>query len=68
MREYNLGTIEQQKPVFISNLLTQEESQKILKVLTKYNDCFAWDYTKMPGLDKKVVEHKLPIKPGFKPF
>jgi hypothetical protein len=22
----------------------------------------------MPGLDRSIVEHRLPIKPGFKPY
>jgi hypothetical protein len=22
----------------------------------------------MPGLDRSIVEHQLPIKPGFKPY
>ncbi|XP_021801683.1 uncharacterized protein LOC110745843 [Prunus avium] len=28
-------------------------------------DCFAWHYHEMPGLDRKLVEHKLPIKEGY---
>jgi hypothetical protein len=29
---------------------------------------FAWDYTKMPGLTRELVEHWLPIKSGFRPY
>jgi len=36
-------------------------------LLKEYKDCFAWDYTKMPGLDRSIVEHRLPIKSGFRP-
>jgi hypothetical protein len=28
-------------------------------------DYFAWDYTEMLGLDRGLVEHRLPIKQGF---
>jgi hypothetical protein len=31
-------------------------------------DCFAWDYTEMPGLSRELVEHVLPIKRGLRPF
>ncbi|KAK1629977.1 hypothetical protein QYE76_004292 [Lolium multiflorum] len=31
-------------------------------------DCFAWDYTEMPGLDRSIIEHRLPLKKGFRPF
>jgi hypothetical protein len=37
-------------------------------MLKEYKDCFAWDYSEMPGLDRSIVEHRLPIKPGFKPY
>ena len=36
--------------------------------MKEFKDCFAWDYTEMPGLDREVVEHRLPIKPEFHPF
>ncbi|CAL9011340.1 unnamed protein product [Prunus brigantina] len=30
-------------------------------------DCFAWHYHEMPGLDRELVEHKLPIKDCYLP-
>jgi hypothetical protein len=36
--------------------------------LKEYFDCFAWNYNEMSGLSRDFVEHKLPIKPGFKPY
>jgi hypothetical protein len=29
---------------------------------------FAWDYTKMPGLTRELIKHRLPIKAGFRPY
>ena len=40
----------------------------MIALLKEYRDCFAWDYTKMPGLDRSIVEHRLPLKKGFWPF
>jgi hypothetical protein len=37
-------------------------------LLKEYSDCFAWDYIEMPGLDRSIVEHRLPLKKGFWPF
>jgi hypothetical protein len=37
-------------------------------MLKEFMDCFAWDYTEMPGLSRELVEHVLPIKRGFRPF
>jgi PhoPQ-activated pathogenicity-related protein len=41
---------------------------KIIELLLEYFDYFAWSYTNMPGLSQELVEHRLPIEPGFKPF
>jgi hypothetical protein len=30
--------------------------------------CFAWDYSEMPGLIRELVEHRVPIKAGFRPY
>jgi hypothetical protein len=29
---------------------------------------FAWNYNEMPGLSRDLVEHRLPIKPSFRPY
>jgi hypothetical protein len=34
----------------------------------EYSNCFSWDYTEIPGLDKSIIEHRLPLKKGFRPF
>lgn len=68
LEEVNLGTVENPKLVFISKLLLAETRMALIGLLTSYKDYFAWDYTKLFGLDRDLVEHYLPIKPGFKPF
>jgi hypothetical protein len=40
----------------------------MVALLKEYADCFAWDYTEMPGLDRRIVKHRLPLKSGFRPF
>lgn len=40
-------------------------SKKKLKILTTYKERLAWDYREMSELDRKLVEHKLPIKHGL---
>jgi hypothetical protein len=40
----------------------------MIALLKEYSDCFAWDYMEMPGLDRSIVEHRLPLKKGFRPF
>ena len=66
--EVNLGTKEEPRVTFISGHLGSDEFTKMLEVLKKYKDCFAWSYIELPGLNWKLVEHKLPIKSGFEPY
>lgn len=40
----------------------------MVALLKEFRDSFAWDYDEMPGLDRKLIEHRLPIKEGFKPY
>ncbi|KAM1052732.1 hypothetical protein ACFX2J_000318 [Malus domestica] len=63
----DLGTEEDPKPIQISGLLGVDDRAKIICLLQEFKDCFAWHYTEMPGLDSALVEHRLPIKEGYKP-
>ena len=42
--------------------------EQIISPLQEFKDCFAWNYYEMSGLDRRLVEHHLPIKPEFHPF
>jgi hypothetical protein len=69
LEEIDIGDGDKLRPTFISANLDSSFRDGLIKLLLKeYKDCFAWDYSKMPGLDRSIVEHRLPIKPGFKPY
>jgi hypothetical protein len=38
------------------------------ELLKDYVDCFTLNYHEMPGLSQNLVEHRLPIKSGFRPY
>lgn len=67
MVEVNPGTADKPRTTKISGLLAETKREQLTALITKYKDCFAWDYHEMPGLSRKLVEHRLPIKEGFKP-
>jgi DNA modification methylase len=52
---------------FISANLDSSFREELIKLLKEYKDCFAWDYSEMPGSYRSIVQHRLPIKPGFRP-
>ena len=66
--EVNLGTKEEPRPTFVSGLLELKLKAEIIELLVEFKDCFAWSYHEMPGLDRRLVEHRLPILKGFKPY
>jgi hypothetical protein len=47
--------------------LDSDFREELIKLLKEYKDCFAWDYSEMPRLDRSIVEHRLPIS-GFRPY
>ncbi|KAJ4748743.1 Reverse transcriptase family protein [Rhynchospora pubera] len=67
LKEINLGTKENPKPTFISTSLPQEMQDELTKLLREYQDCFAWSYSEMPGLDPAVAVHKLKIDKELRP-
>jgi hypothetical protein len=60
------GTIPQ--PTFVNKNLDPLFKSDLIKLLKEYIDCFAWNYNEMPGLSHDLVEHRLPIKPSFRPY
>lgn len=61
LEEIDLGDGVEKRPTYISTKVRSPMKAKLIAVLTEFKDCFAWDYNKMPGLSRGIVEHLLPI-------
>jgi hypothetical protein len=68
LEEVDIGYGDKPRPIFISKKLDTSLREPMIALLKEYSYCFAWDYAEMPGLDRSVVEHRLPLKKGFRPF
>jgi hypothetical protein len=68
LEEIDIGDGVIPRPTYVSARLDVNQKQEIIELLKAYTCCFAWDYTKMPGLSRELVEHQLPIKAGFRPY
>ena len=68
LEEVDIGPGDKPRSTFISKKLDPALHEEMITLLKEYRDCFAWDYTEMPGLDRSIVEHRLPLKKGFRPF
>ena len=67
LKELNLGTSEDPRPIYVSSLLTPKEEKEYFDLLLEYKDVFVWSYKEMLGLDPKVAVHILSIKKGVLP-
>jgi hypothetical protein len=68
LEEVDIGDGDKPRPAFISANLDSSFRKELIKLLKEYKDCFAWDYSEMPSLDRSFVEHRLAIMPGFRPY
>jgi hypothetical protein len=68
LEEIDIGDGKTPRPTFVNKTLETDPRNEMIGLLKEYSDCFAWNYTEMPGLSRKTVEHRLPIKSGFRPF
>jgi hypothetical protein len=62
------GDGDRPRPTFISANLDPEYKQELKSLLREYKDCFAWEYYEISGLDRSIVEHRLPIKLGYRQY
>ena len=68
MEDVNLGTVEETRITYISSLLSTNLKKHTISLLQEFKDCFAWNYDEITGLDRGLVEHRLPIKPEIPSF
>jgi hypothetical protein len=68
LEEVDIGPGDKPRPTFVSKKLDPSLREPMIALLKEYSDCFAWDYTEMPGLDRSIVKHRLPLKKGFRSF
>jgi hypothetical protein len=67
LEEIDIGDGSVPRPTFVNANLKANEKSKVTELLREFVDCFAWSYTEMPGMSRDLVEHRLPIKDGFRP-
>ena len=68
LEQVDIGDGSVPRPTFVKQSLKANYKAKLIELLREYVDCFAWNYHEMPGLSHELVEHRLPIKTGFRPY
>ncbi|XP_051127332.1 uncharacterized protein LOC127248832 [Andrographis paniculata] len=54
--------------VRISSFLSKEQQEHMITLIRRNMECLAWDYSEIPGLARRLIEHRLPIKNSFMPY
>jgi hypothetical protein len=68
VEDCDIGTKENHRLVKLSKYLSLEIKNKYVDFLRKYKEIFAWSYEEMRTYDTSMIKHKIPLKPGVKPF
>jgi hypothetical protein len=66
--ECNIGTAENTKIVKLSKELAAEHKNRYVSLMNIFSDVFAWSYDDLKTFDTDIIEHKIPLKAGSKPF
>jgi ribonuclease HI len=68
VEDCDIGTGKEARIVKISKFLPPKVKDQYRDLLRQYKDVFAWSYDKLRTYDTSIIEHKIPLKPGVKPF
>ena len=68
LEEIDIGPSDRPRPTYVNAKLDLEYKQELVNLLKEYRDCFAWEHYEMPSLSRSIVEHRLPIKDGYRLF
>ena len=59
LESFNLGSDENPRTLQIANNLLADERSALIRLLTDYQDVFAWSYTDMKGSDPQYYQHQI---------
>jgi hypothetical protein len=68
LEEVDIGDGITLRPTFVNKNMSLEHKDAIIELLRDYVDCFTWNYHEMSSLSRELVEHRFPIKTGFRPY
>jgi len=59
LEKVDIGDVSVPRPTFINANLSAEYKADFIKLLKEYVDCFAWSYSKMPGLSCDSINDRI---------
>jgi hypothetical protein len=64
----NIGTTKNPNIIKLSKALDAEQKDRYVSLIKKFVDTFAWSYEYLKTFDTDIIQHKIPLKTGSKPF
>ena len=68
VEDCDIGTKQNPRLVKLSKYLSPKIKSKYAELIRQYKDVFTWSYDKLRTYDTTILEHKISLKQGVKPF
>jgi len=64
----NIGSEKDPQIIKLAKGVPHKYKQRYLDLLKNYMDVFAWSYDDLKTFDTSIIQHKIPLKGGVKPY
>lgn len=68
IQDCNIGTQEEPKLIKLFDRVPLNYKERYLKLSKEYINVSAWFYEDLKTYDTSIIQHKIPLKEGIKPF
>ena len=68
IQDHNIGTQEEPRLVKLFRGVSPNYQERYIKVFKDYVDVFALSYEDLKTYDVNIIQHKIRLKEGIKPF
>ena len=67
VEDCNLGTQQEPKMIKLFKGVPKDYKERYIDLFKQFKDVFSWSYDDLKTYDKSIIQHKIPLKDGFKP-
>jgi hypothetical protein len=68
VEDCNIGTEKEPNNTKLSKLLPTDKKVKYVDLFKEFIEVFAWSYEDIKTHDTNIIQHRIPLKVGSKPF
>jgi hypothetical protein len=68
VEDCNIGTEQEPKNIKLSKLLPVDQKIRYVDLFKEFIEVFAWTYEDLKTYDTNIIQHRIPLKVGSKPF